>query len=282
MEPSLAHNFDHELKALLEAINAKYNYDFRHYSPKSLRRTVLEAMNRMGFSTLGELGQMALGEEKLFEELVQSLTISVSEMFRDPSYFLALREKVIPHLKTYPSLKVWVAGCSTGEEVYSLAILLQEEELLSRTTLYATDINARSLEKAKSGVYSLESIQNFARNYQDSGGTRKSSDYYSRSGKSIQLIPELAKNVTFADHSLVTDKVFSETHLISCRNVLIYFDRGLQDHAIGLFHDSLCRRGFLGLGSNETLQFSSHARDFEAISKRDRIFQKTDREIHRI
>jgi chemotaxis protein methyltransferase CheR len=272
---TLEKNFDGELETFLESINVKYNYDFRHYSPNSLRRTIVQAMDRMGISTLPELGKKVLQEETFFLQLIQSLTIPVSEMFRDPGYYLALREKVIPHLKTYPSLKIWVAGCSTGEEVYSLAILLQEEELLERTTLYATDINPTSLEKAAAGIFANDTIQKFAQNYQESGGKRSPADYYTAAAKSVKLHPALSKNVTFADHSLVTDAVFSETHFISCRNVLIYFDRELQNRVIGLFRDSLCRKGFLGLGSKETLQFSQHANCFEPVSKKERIFQKT-------
>ncbi|MGZ3712500.1 MAG: CheR family methyltransferase, partial [Bdellovibrionota bacterium] len=166
------------------------------------------------------------------------------------------------------------AGCSTGEEAYSLAILLQEEDLLNISTIYATDINPRSLEKAASGKFNLDAVHTFPENYLASGGKRQPSDYYDSLPKAIQFKEFLRKKITFADHSLVTDSVFSETHLVSCRNVLIYFKRELQDHAIGLFHESLCRKGFLGLGGKETLQFSTHAKDFDPISKKDRIFQK--------
>ena len=239
-----------------------------------MKRTVVHAMNRMGCQTLPSTSRKSPHDSECFYDLLQSLTIPVSEMFRDPSYFLALREKVIPHLKTYPSLKIWVAGCSTGEEVYSLAILLQEEDLLERTTLYATDINPRSLEKAEKGVLSLDMIQKFTQNYQESGGKHSLSDYYTPAFNSVTFNSSLKKNITFADHSLVTDAVFLETHLISCRNVLIYFDRELQDRAFGLFHESLCQKGFLGLGSQETIHFSQHAKYFDPFVKRDRIFQR--------
>ena len=231
-------------------------------------------MNQMNCRTLSALQEKILHDSKSFYDLLQFLTISVSEMFRDPSYFFALREKAIPVLKTYPSLKVWVAGCSTGEEAYSLAILLQEEELLERTILYATDINPRSLEKASSGVFDLKEVQKSSQNYQTSGGKRSLSDYYTAAFDSVKFDSALSKNITFADHSLATDEVFSETHLISCRNVLIYFDRALQNRALGLFHDSLCTRGFLGLGSKETIQFTQHDKYFDPFVKRDRIFQK--------
>jgi len=274
MERTLTREFEIELKALLESINLKYNYDFRAYSPASMKRTLVHAMNRMGCVTLVDLQEKVLHDSKSFTDLIQSLTISVSEMFRDPTYFLALREKVIPILKTYPSIKVWVAGCSTGEEVYSLAILLQEEELLDRTILYATDINPKSLEKAASGIFNLKEIQTFTENYKKSGGKRSVSDYYTVASDSVTFKDDLKKNITFADHSLVTDAVFSETHLISCRNVLIYFNRELQDRVIGLFVDSLCRKCFLGLGIQETIQFSQYAKDFDLFVNKDRIFQK--------
>ena len=209
-----------------------------------------------------------------FEDLLQHFTIPVTEMFRDPSYFLSLREKVIPVLRTYPSLKVWVAGCSTGEEVYSLAILLQEEGLLERTTLYATDINPRSLEKAEKGIFDLKEIQKYTQNYQKSGGKRALSDYYTASCVSGKFNSDLNKNVTFWDHSLATDAVFSETHLISCRNVVIYFDTELQDRAFGLFQESLCPKGLLGLGAQETILLSQYEKHFDHFVKKDRIFQK--------
>ena len=274
MEHTLTREFEIELKLLLEAINLKYSYDFRRYSQASMKRRVVQAMNRMNCPNLLALQEKVLQDSECFYDLLQLLTIPVSEMFRDPSYFLALRERVIPILKTYPSLKIWVAGCSTGEEVYSLAILLQEEELLERTILYATDINQRSLEKAEKGIFALEDIQKFTRNYQKSGGNGSLSDYYTADSDSVKFNSALKKNITFANHSLVTDAVFSETQLISCRNVLIYFDRELQDRAFGLFHESLCHKGFLGLGSKETIQFSQHAKYFDPFVKVDRIFQK--------
>lgn len=274
MERTLIPQFDIELKALLDSIYLKYNYDFRCYSLASMKRAVVHAMNLMGCPTLLILQEKVLHDSESFYDLLQSLTIPVSEMFRDPSYFLSLREKVIPYLKTYPSLRIWVAGCSTGEEVYSLAILLQEEDLLERTTLYATDINPRSLEKAEKGVLGLEAIKKFTQNYQESGGKSSLSDYYTVAFDSVKFNSILKKNITFADHSLVTDAVFLETHLISCRNVLIYFDRELQDRAFGLFHESLCRNGFLGLGSQETIQFSQYAKHFDPFVKKERIFQR--------
>jgi chemotaxis protein methyltransferase CheR len=274
MQRTLTPQFDIELKALFESINLKYNYDFRHYALASMKRALVHALDLMGCPTLAVLQEKVLHDPESFYDLLQSLTIPVSEMFRDPSYFLALREKVIPHLKTYPSLKIWVAGCSTGEEVYSLAILLQEEDLLERTTIYATDINQRSIEKAEKGVLSEDAIQQFIRNYQESGGKRSESDYYAAVSNLVTFNSALKKNITFTDHSLVTDAVFCETHLISCRNVLIYFNRELQNKVFGLFHESLCMKGFLGLGLQETIQFSQHAKFFDPFVKKDRIYQK--------
>ena len=263
-----------ELMPLLEAINLKYSYDFRQYSPASMKRGVVRAMNLMVCPSLSVLEEKVLHDSECFDYLLRFLTNPMSEMFRDPSYVLSLRERVIPILKTYPSLKIWVAGCSTGEEVYSLAILLQEEELLERTILYATDINPRSLEKADTGIFELGNIQKFTWNYQKSGGKGSLSDYYTAAVNSVKFNSALKKNVIFANHSLVTDAVFSEMHLISCRNVLIYFDRELQDRVFGLFHESLCRKCFLGLGSKETILFSRHAKYFDPFVQKDRIFQK--------
>ena len=231
-------------------------------------------MNLMVCPSLSVLEEKVLHDSECFDYLLRFLTNPMSEMFRDPSYVLSLRERVIPILKTYPSLKIWVAGCSTGEEVYSLAILLQEEELLERTILYATDINPRSLEKAETGIFELGNIQKFTWNYQKSGGKGSLSDYYTAAVNSVKFNSALKKNVIFANHSLVTDAVFSEMHLISCRNVLIYFDRELQDRVFGLFHESLCRKCFLGLGSKETILFSRHAKYFDTFVQKDRIFQK--------
>lgn len=276
MERTHTLEFEIELKLLFEAINLKYGYDFRHYSATSLKRRALQAMNRMGCHTLSVLQEKVLYDSECFYDLLQFITIPVSEMFRDPSYFLSLREKVIPHLKTYPSLKIWVAGCSTGEEVYSLAILLHEEELLERTILYATDINPRSLKKAKLGIFDLKDLQKFTQNYQKSGGKGTLSDYYTAAFDSVKFSSALKKNITFANHSLATDAVFSEMHLISCRNVLIYFDRELQDRVFDLFHDSLQRKCFLGLGHKETIQFSQHAKNFNIFVKEDRIYQKNE------
>ncbi len=267
-------DFDIELRMLVEAVYLKYNYDFRDYTGASQKRRVLVAMREMECATVSELQSRVLHEPNGFAQLLQYLTIPVTEMFRDPDYFLAVREQVAPFLKTYPSLKIWVAGCSTGEEVYSLAILLKEEGLLERSIIYATDINPESLDAARRGVFPLDRMRLYTENYQKSGGKAAFSDYYTAAYGGALFERSLMENVTFADHSLSTDSVFSETHFVSCRNVLIYFNRRLQDRVLGLFHDSLCHRGFLGLGSKESIDFSSYAERFEPIAKRERVFRK--------
>nr|WP_256353962.1 MULTISPECIES: protein-glutamate O-methyltransferase CheR [unclassified Variovorax] len=258
----------------MEAIYLKYNHDFRDYTGASQKRRVLYALDQLDLPTISALQEKVLRDPALFARLLQFLTIPVSEMFRDPAYFLALRRQVVPVLHTYPSIKVWVAGCSTGEEVYSLAILLREEGLLERALIYATDINPASLDKARQGIFGLDAVRGFTANYQRAGGQRAFSDYYTAAYDAARFDPSLRANVIFADHSLATDSVFAETQLVSCRNVLIYFNRQLQDRALGLFHESLCHRGFLGLGSKESIDFSAYAERFRALSPLERIYRK--------
>ncbi|MGJ7511645.1 CheR family methyltransferase [Variovorax sp. GT1P44] len=265
---------DIELRLLMEAIYLKYSYDFRNYTGASQKRRVTYALAQLGLPSISALQDKVLRDPALFTQLLQYLTIPVSEMFRDPGYFLELRRQVVPLLHTYPSLKVWVAGCSTGEEVFSLAILLREEGLLQRTQIYATDINPSSLEKARQGIFPLEAIRNYTTNYQRAGGLRAFSDYYTAAYDAARFDPSLCVDVIFADHSLATDAVFAETQLVSCRNVLIYFNRQLQDRALGLFHESLCHRGFLGLGAKESIDFSSYSDRFEVLSRGERVFRK--------
>lgn len=265
---------DIELRLLLEALYQRYHYDFRGYARSSLRRRLRVAMDKFGCKSLSQLQHRLLHESALLPELMDILTVQVSEMFRDPLYFLALRQQVMPLLRTYPSLKIWVAGCSTGEEVYSLAILLKEEGLLERSLIYATDINAAALEKAQAGVYGIDRISGFTENHRKSGGHGSLSAYYTAAYGKAAFERSLKKHVTFADHSLSTDSAFSEVQLISCRNVLIYFDRALQDRAVGLFRDSLCYKGFLGIGASESLRFSACADSFAELDHEDRIYQK--------
>lgn len=265
---------DIEIQLLLEALYQHYHYDFRHYARASIKRRLVQARAQLGYDSISAIQAEVLRDATLLPRLLDFLTVQVSEMFRDPSYFRALREKVIPHLRTYPSLKVWVAGCSNGEELYSLAILFHEEGLAKKTLFYATDINPTALNAAQAGVYPLDRIRLFTENHQQSGGRSSLSDYYTANYGRAVFDKTLCSQAVFSDHSLVTDAAFGEMHLISCRNVLIYFDRELQDRAVGLFLDSLARRGFLGLGSKESLRFSAHAAAFGAFAREEKIYQR--------
>lgn len=265
---------DLEVRLLMEAIYSHYSHDFREYAGASLKRRVLHAVEQLQCDSISSLQGLVLRDAQAFAKLLEIITIPYTEMFREPEFFLALRQHVMPVLHTYPSLKIWVAGCASGEEVYSLAILLQEEGLLERSLIYATDINPAALERARQGIFPIAELQQYTRNYQAAGGTAGFGNYYTAAYGAARFDRELCKHVTFADHSLATDHVFSEMHLICCRNVLIYFTRKLQDRAIGLFAQSLCHRGFLGLGSKESLDFSVHGPAFEPIALRERVFRK--------
>ncbi|MGB3643373.1 MAG: CheR family methyltransferase [Mesorhizobium sp.] len=263
-----------ELDLLLEAVHRRYHYDFRAYSRASLRRRADLARQKLNCPTLSALQERILHEPDLFPVVLDCMTVQVSEMFRDPAYFLTLREQVIPHLKTFPSLKVWVAGCSNGEELYSLAILFREEGLESRTMFYATDINQNALAKAEAGIYELERIPHFTENHRRSGGRSSLSHYYTAAYGAAVFDRTLRARTVFAEHSLASDAVFSEMHLISCRNVLIYFDAELQNRAVGLFGESLARGGFLGLGPNESLRFSEHRGAFGDFAEQQRVYRR--------
>lgn len=268
---------DIEIRLLLEALYVRYHYDFRNYAMASVKRRLRQAREQLGFPTISAIQERVLHDEAMLPRLLGFLTVQVSEMFRDPSYFRAIREKVIPHLKTYPSLKVWIAGCSGGEELYSFVILFREEGLEDRTLFYATDINQDALRVAESGIYDLDRIQLFTENHRKSGGKSSLSDYYTTGYGRATFDRSLRERVVFSDHSLVTDAVFGEMNLISCRNVMIYFDRPLQDRAIGLFKDSLGRKGFLGIGAKESLRFSAHANAFTDVVREEKIYQKAGR-----
>ncbi|QBQ54304.1 CheR family methyltransferase [Nitrosococcus wardiae] len=263
-----------ELRLLLEALFQKYCYDFRGYSMASIKRRLFQAREHFDCRTFSQLQDRVLHDPAVLSKLLSFLTVRVSELFRNPAYFLAIREKVIPYLRTYPSIKVWVAGCGAGEEVYSLAILFREEGLENRTMFYGTDISPEALEKAKAGVYKLDRIPLFTENHRQSGGKSSLSDYYSAAYQAAIFDKNLRRRVVFSDHSLATDGVFAEVQFISCRNVLIYFDRELQDRAVGLFKDSLARKGFLGLGFKESLRFNRHADTFTEFARSERIYQK--------
>jgi chemotaxis protein methyltransferase CheR len=265
---------DLEIRLLLEAIYQKYHYDFRGYSRASIKRRLGHAKTRFGCETISSLQEKMLHDATVMPDLLEMLTVQVSELFRDPGYFRAIREKVLPHLHTYPSLKIWVAGCSTGEEVYSFAILFREEGLEEKTMIYATDINPDALRKAEAGVYGLDRVQLFTENHRRSGGKSSLSEYYTAAYGGAKFDNSLRDRVVFSDHSLVTDQVFAEVQLVSCRNVLIYFDRELQDRVLGLFKDALVRKGFLGLGARESLRFSRHADAFCEFARDEKLYQK--------
>ncbi|HEY4241222.1 MAG TPA: protein-glutamate O-methyltransferase CheR [Kofleriaceae bacterium] len=265
---------DAELGAFLDHIYASYHYDFREYAEASLRRRLAAALVHFAASSLDQLTARMGRQPALFTELLHFLTVQVSDMFRDPLYFRALREHVLPYLRTYASLKLWVAGCATGEEAYSLAILLDEEGLLDRSLIYATDINPDSLRAAQSGVYDTDRLPKFSENHRLSGGRTSLADYYSAAYGGALFSQRLKKSIVFADHSLATDSAFAEMQFVSCRNVLIYFDKPLQERALGVLRDSLARKCFLGLGIKETLRFTNVAPAFVELVPEARIYQK--------
>lgn len=263
-----------ELRLLLEAIFLRFHYDFRSYSMTSLKRRVAAALPKLQCATVSALQEKILHEPESFRSLLQMLTVQVSDMFRDPPFFLFFRAQLLAELRTYPSLKLWAAGCSTGEEVYSLAIVLEEEGLLARSLIYATDINPESLARAEAGVYPLDRLPTFSENYRLAGGRRSLSNYYTAAYGAAVFNRSLRNRLVFSDHSLATDNVFAEVQVVLCRNVLLYFDRGLQNRAVGLFKDALCRRGLLGLGSRESLQFCAHAAAFRPLSETERWYTR--------
>jgi chemotaxis protein methyltransferase CheR len=265
---------DHELPRLLETIYARWHYDFRQYAQASMRRRVTQALARLALPSVAALRERVVEDAKTFQQLLPYLTVPVSEMFRDPDFFRVLRERVAPLLRTYPSVRVWAAGCSTGEEVYALAILLREEGLEGKSLVYATDISTTALEKAEAGIYDVARMAGFSRDYLASGGRGSLSDYYTAAYEAAVFDRSLRQRVVFSDHSLATDQVFAEVQLVTCRNVLIYFNADLQDRAVGLFNDALCNKGFLGLGSKETLRFSRHAAGFAPFAPDVRIYRK--------
>ncbi|RWR29876.1 protein-glutamate O-methyltransferase CheR [Sinirhodobacter populi] len=263
-----------EVELFLEALRQRYHYDFRAYSRASLVRRIEVARERLGCETLSQLQGRLLREPEVLHEVIDALTVQVSDLFRDPGYYAALRREVIPHLATFSSLKVWVAGCANGEELYSLAILFREEGLFDRTLFYATEINRRALAHARAGIYDIDRVPGFSRNYQQAGGKSSLSDYYTAAYGGAAFNRLLRQRTVFAEHDLATDQVFSEIHLISCRNVLIYFDAALQDRAIGLFAGSLVHGGFLGLGAHETLRFLSGGAAFTPFNEQERIWRR--------
>ena len=263
-----------ELDLLLEAMYRRYGFDFREYASASLRRRVARRMRHEGVETVSALQDLVLRDPEVMERLILDLSINVTAMFRDPTFYAALRERVVPELRTYPFTRIWVAGCSTGEEVYSLAILLEEEGLNDRTRIYATDLNEAVLETARRGVFSLQKMQEYTQNYLRAGGKRAFSDYYVSAYDGAAFDRELARNVVFAHHNLVSDRSFNEFQLIICRNVMIYFDRSLQNRVHELFYESLVRLGVLALGHKESIRFSPYADRYKELDADERIYKK--------
>ena len=263
-----------EIELLLEAVFRHYGFDFRSYAFSSLRRRLAKRMEGEGLKTLSGLQERVLHDRGCLERLLKDLSVNVTAMFRDPAFFLAFRTEVVPLLRTYPYLRVWHAGCSTGEEVYAMAILLREEGLLDRTRIYATDINPEVIRTAKEGIFSIARMQEYTQNYLKAGGTRAFSDYYVANYEAARFDPSLVKGALFTQHNLATDRSFSEFNVIICRNVLIYFDRALKDRSLRLFHESLANFGVLALGRKESLHFTAMESLFTSISDREKIYRR--------
>jgi chemotaxis protein methyltransferase CheR len=268
---------DIEIKLLIQAIDACYGYDFGGYHETSFKRLVNMILAKYGIPTISRLQDEILQKPDFFARVLPDLTVTTSEMFRDPGFYQAFREEVIPFLKTWSAFKIWHAGCSTGEEVYSLAILLKEAGLYDRAVIYATDINPSALKTARDGIYPVTQIQRDTKNYIAAGGRESFSSYYMASYDAVRFDPELRKNILFAAHNLVVDDVFCEAHVILCRNVLIYFDRDLQARVLGLFSRSLAYKAYLCLGSNETVQFIQGGQEYQTVSDQQKIFRKVIR-----
>lgn len=263
-----------EISLLLEAIYQKYGYDFRQYSKAHIMRRINNRMNLGGLKTITEMQTRVLHDKVFASQLLQDLSITVTEMFRDPDFYSTLREKVISLLKTYSFIKIWHAGCSTGEEAYSMAIILKEEGIYDRAMIYATDFNQVALDRAKEGIFSSAMIKEYTLNYQRSGGKESFSDYYASYYDGVIMDKSLRKNIVWANHNLVTDSVFAEVHMIFCRNVLIYFNKDLQNKVQELFFKSLINGGILCLGSKESLRFGNFSDSYNELDKKQRIFKK--------
>nr|WP_256700834.1 protein-glutamate O-methyltransferase CheR [Paenibacillus sp. P46E] len=263
-----------EIELLLSGVHRLYGYDFRNYALPSLKRRIWHHVHAENVASISALQEKVLHNRDCFERFVYSLSIPVTEMFRDPGLFLTFRQKVIPLLRTYPYIRIWHAGCSTGEEVYSMAILLHEEGLYDKARIYATDMNARSLQQAKEGVYEISKMKQYTKNYMEAGGTRAFSEYYTAKYNSVILQPYLRKNIIFAEHNLATDTSFNEFNVIFCRNVMIYFNDELRDHVHGLFHESLSRFGVLVLGSKESIHFTRFSDSYEPLDRVEKIYRK--------
>ena len=265
-----------EVELLLEGVFRHYGFDFRSYAYASIRRRLWKRVEGEGLRTISALQDRILHDPEAMERLLLDLSVNVTAMFRDPSFYQEFRERVVPMLRTYPFIRIWHAGCSTGEEVYSMAILLEEEGLYDRARLYATDINDVVLQRAKQGIFPLDRMQEYTENYLRAGGKRSFSEYYTAKYDGAIFSPALTRNVIFSQHNLVTDRSFSEFHVIFCRNVLIYFDKTLQNRVHSLFYDSLVMFGILALGSKESLKFSQHEPRYEKVSPTEKLYRKVN------
>lgn len=273
IQPSLE---DIEIQLLLEGMYRYYGYDFRNYAASSLKRRVRGFLSSEGIANVSALQERIFYDRNCLDRFLLSLTVNVTAMFRDPSFFLTFRTQVVPLLRTYPFIRIWHAGCSTGEEVYSMAILLQEEGLYQRCRLYATDTNEAVLQQAKSGIFPLGLMQNYTQLYLKAGGKRSFSEYYTAAYDSAILRSSLKENVIFSQHNLATDSSFNEFNVICCRNVLIYFDRVLQKRVHELFYNSLCTFGILGLGKQESIRFTPYTEHYEEISRPEKLYRRLD------
>jgi chemotaxis protein methyltransferase CheR len=264
-----------EIDLLLEGIYRFYGYDFRNYAAPFLQRRISHRISTENLKTVSGLQEKILHDTAVMERLFNDFSINVTEMFRDPSFFNLLRKKVIPKLKEYPAIRIWHVGCSTGEEVYSMAILLHEEGIYDKAQIYATDISLNSLEKAKQGIFPLEKMQLYTKNYIQSGGKKAFSEYYSVKNEQVIFHPFLKDNIVFFQHNLATDQSFNEFHMIICRNVMIYFNKELQNHVHQLLYDSLYPSGYLGLGNREEVRFTDYAKYYDVFDSREKFYCKT-------
>jgi chemotaxis protein methyltransferase CheR len=263
-----------EVDLLLEAIYRRWGYDFRLYARSSIIRRIRQFLSDNGFSKVSEIVPPVLYDREFFSKLIRYFSIPVTEMFRDPFVYRAVRENIIPLLRTWPHFKVWHAGCATGEEVYSLAILLREEGVYNRATIYATDFNDEVLDKARDGIYDMQRIRQATKNYHQAGGKASFADYYHAKYNLAAMDSSLKERIVFSAHNLASDNVFGEIHLVFCRNVLIYFGRELQNRALRLFTESLVHGGFLCLGTKEDLQFTDVSSQYQVMDKEARIYRK--------
>ncbi|MCM3389438.1 protein-glutamate O-methyltransferase CheR [Ureibacillus chungkukjangi] len=265
---------DLEVDLLLKAVFRLSGYDFRLYNRSSITRRIHNRMRISNLSTITQLTDMIIHDPSYLELILNDFSINVTEMFRNPSFFKAFRNEVIPKLRDYPEIRIWHAGCASGEEVFSMAILMEEEGLMEKTTIYATDMNEDVLEKAKNGVFPIHKMQAYTKNYQLAGGKESFSKYYKTDRQNAYFHNSLLKNISFAQHNLVTDQSFNEFHIIICRNVLIYFTQLLQNQVHSLFYESLMADGFLGLGDKETLRFIDIMSNYKEVNGTERIYQK--------